>query len=203
MNSVLFYIDKTLYNQGFFDFEPEIYLECPAQPPVAFVDGCSLGTSLFALAQRRSDFYGRCVLTKPNSRYRRAPRGNGECQVALGRLGEADLRAGLDRGGTIKRAFVVTRQEPDGLPEHVPFLLPSWRRGYVAIALFRRDGIRGWRDLNRLIHFLRVDMRYVLPISLFQDECPRLALLRSMPRPLLAKPDAVGNEFKQSPSDQE
>lgn len=122
--------------------------------------------------------------------------------MALDRLGEADLRAGLDRGGTIERAVVVTRHEPIGLPEHVPFLLPSWRRGYVAIALFRGDGVRGWRDLNRLVHFLRTDMRYILPVSLFQDGCPRLALLRSMPRLRLADPSAANAESKKDPSDQ-
>ena len=67
-------------------------------------------------------------------------------------------------------------------------LLPSWRRGYVAIALFRGDGVRGWRDLDRLVHFLRADMRYVLPVSVFQEGCPRLALLRSMPWALLTRP---------------
>lgn len=98
--------------------------------------------------------------------------------------------------------MVVTRQEPAGLPEHVPFLLPSWRRGYVVIALFRGEGIRGWRDLNRLVHFLRTDMRYVLPVSLFQDGCPRLALLRSMPRLRLANPGEAGSGIKKDPSDQ-
>ena len=121
--------------------------------------------------------------------------------MALDRLGEADLRAGLNRGGTIERAVVVTRHEPAGLPEHVPFLLPSWRRGYVAIALFRGDGIRVWRDLNRLVHFLRTDLRYVLPVSLFQEGCPRLALLRSMPRLLLAPPSTVDPEDGKGSSD--
>lgn len=108
--------------------------------------------------------------------------------MAVDRLGEADLRAGLDRGGAIERALVVTRQDAGGLLEHIPFLLPSWRRGYVAIALFRGDGVRGWRDLDRLVHFLRADMRYALPVSVFQEGCPRLALLRSMPKGLLARP---------------
>ena len=111
--------------------------------------------------------------------------------MAVDRLGEADLRAGLDTGGSIERAVVVTRQDTSGFLEHVPFLLPSWRRGYVAIALFRGDGIRGWRDLDRLVQFLRSEMRYILPVSLFQDGCPRLALLRSMPRTLLPRADPV------------
>lgn len=110
--------------------------------------------------------------------------------MEVDRLREADLRAGLDRGGAIERALVVSRQDAGGLLEHVPFLLPSWRRGYVAIALFRGDGVRGWRDLDRLVHFLRADMRYALPVTLFQDGCPRLALFRSVPRSPPARPDA-------------
>lgn len=109
--------------------------------------------------------------------------------MAADRLGEAELRAGLDSGGAIERAVVVTRQDVSGVQEHIPFLLPSWRRGYVAIALFRGDGVRGWRDLDRLVQFLRSEMRYILPVSLFQDGCPRLALLRSMPRTLLPRAD--------------
>lgn len=95
-------------------------------------------------------------------------------------LGEADLREGLLRGGRIEAAVVVARRDPDGGVDHVPYLLPSWRRGYVAIALFRGPGVRGWRDLDRLLRFLRDDMSYKLPVSLYEEDCPRLARLRSV-----------------------
>lgn len=95
-------------------------------------------------------------------------------------LGEADLREGLLRGGRIEAVVVVARLDPDGGVDHVPYLLPSWRRGYVAIALFRGPGVRGWRDLGRLLRFLRDDMSYKLPVSLYEEDCPRLARLRSV-----------------------
>lgn len=95
-------------------------------------------------------------------------------------LGEADLRAGLLRGGRIEAVVVVARRDPDGGVDHVPYLLPSWRRGYVAIELFRGPGVRGWRDLDRLLRFLRDDMSFKLPVSLYEEDCPRLARLRSV-----------------------
>lgn len=101
--------------------------------------------------------------------------------MARSSMAEADLRAGMDAGGRIERVVVVTRPDAAGLPEHVPYVLPSWCRGYVAISLFRGPGVRAWRDLNRLLRYLRDDMRYVLPVSVHEAGCPRLALLRSMP----------------------
>lgn len=95
-------------------------------------------------------------------------------------LGEADVREGLQRGGRIEAVVVVARRDADGGVDHVPYLLPSWRRGYVAIALFRGPGVRGWRDLDRLLRFLRDDMSYHLPVSLHEEDCPRLARLRSV-----------------------
>lgn len=103
-------------------------------------------------------------------------------------LGEADLREGLLRGGRIEAVVVVARRDADGGVDHVPYLLPSWRRGYVAIALFRGPGVRGWRDLDQLLRFLRDDMGYALPVSLYEEDCPRLARLRSvLPRSATTK----------------
>jgi hypothetical protein len=104
------------------------------------------------------------------------------------RLGEADLREGLLRGGRIEAVVVVARRDPDGGVDHVPYLLPSWRRGYVAIELFRGPGVRGWRDLDRLLRFLRDDMSFKLPVSLYEEDCPRLARLRSvLPRSAITR----------------
>lgn len=110
-------------------------------------------------------------------------------------LGEAELREGLERGGRIEAAVVVARRDADGGVEHVPYLLPSWRRGYVAIALFRGPGVRGWRDLDRLVRFLREDMGYALPVALHEEGCPRLARLRSvLPRGATSAPVGRGGE---------
>ena len=95
-------------------------------------------------------------------------------------LSEADLRAGIARGGAIEAVVVVAHRDAGGGVEHVPYLLPSWRRGYIAIALFRGPGVRAWRDLDRLLQFLRKDMAFRLPISLHEEDCPRLTRLRSV-----------------------
>ncbi|MBU8541794.1 hypothetical protein [Falsiroseomonas tokyonensis] len=103
-------------------------------------------------------------------------------------LGESDLREGLARGGRIEAVLVVARRDQNGGVDHVPYLLPSWRRGYIAMELFRGPGVRGWRDLDRLLRFLRNDMAYALPVSLYEEDCPRLARLRSvLPRSAITK----------------
>ncbi len=89
-------------------------------------------------------------------------------------------RAGIARGGAIEGVVVATHRDAGGGVEHVPYLLPSWRRGYIAIALFRGPGVRAWRDLDRLLQFLRKGMAFRLPISLHEEDCPRLTRLRSV-----------------------
>ena len=92
---------------------------------------------------------------------------------------EADIRAGLQAGGRIESVIIVARRdEADGI-EHVPYLLPSWRRGYVAIGLFRGSGVRAYRDLTRLVRFMRDELGFHGPISLHEETCPKLAKLRS------------------------
>jgi len=96
-----------------------------------------------------------------------------------GVLQEADIRAGLEAGGRIENVVIIARRdEADGV-EHVPYLLPSWRRGYVAIGLFRGAGVRAYRDLTRLVRFLRDDLGFHGPISLHEESCSKLAKLRS------------------------
>ncbi|MBI0539096.1 hypothetical protein D9599_26480 [Roseomonas sp. KE2513] len=96
-----------------------------------------------------------------------------------GVLQEADIRTGLETGGRIENVVIVARRdEADGV-EHVPYLLPSWRRGYVAIGLFRGAGVRAYRDLTRLVRFVRDDLGFHGPIGLHEENCPKLAKLRS------------------------
>ena len=96
-----------------------------------------------------------------------------------GLLQEADIRAGLEAGGRIESVVIVARRDDDGGVEHVPYLLPSWRRGYVAIGLFRGVGVRTYRDLTRLVRFVRDDLGFHGAISLHEEDCPKLAKLRS------------------------
>ncbi|RYI32725.1 MAG: hypothetical protein EON48_04575 [Acetobacteraceae bacterium] len=93
---------------------------------------------------------------------------------------EADIRIGLEAGGRIESVVIVARRDEAGGVEHVPYLLPSWRRGYIAIGLFRGDGVRTYRDLTRLVRFVRDDFGFHGPIALHEEDCPRLAKLRSL-----------------------
>jgi hypothetical protein len=96
-----------------------------------------------------------------------------------GLLQEADIRAGLEAGGRIENVVIVARRDEAEGTEHVPYLLPSWRRSYVAIGLFRGAGVRAYRDLTRLVRFVRDDLGFHGPISLHEEECPKLGKLRS------------------------
>ena len=95
-------------------------------------------------------------------------------------LQEADIRTGLGAGGRIESVVIVARRDEAGGVEHVPYLLPSWRRGYVAIGLFRGDGVRAYRDLTRLVRFVRDDFGFHGPIALHEADCPKLAKFRSL-----------------------
>jgi hypothetical protein len=95
-------------------------------------------------------------------------------------LQEADIRIGLGAGGRIESVVIVARRDEVGGVEHVPYLLPSWRRGYIAIGLFRGDGVRAYRDLTRLVRFVRDNFGFHGPISLHEENCPKLAKLRSL-----------------------
>ena len=96
-----------------------------------------------------------------------------------GLLQEAEIRAGLEAGGRIENVVIVARRDEAAGVEHVPYLLPSWRRGYVAIGLFRGSGVRAYRDLDRLVRLLRDDLRFQGPISLHEENCTKLGKLRS------------------------
>jgi hypothetical protein len=95
-------------------------------------------------------------------------------------LQEADIRTGLGAGGRIESVVIVARRDEAGGVEHVPYLLPSWRRSYVAIGLFRGDGVRAYRDLTRLVRFVRDDFGFHGPIALHEADCPKLAKFRSL-----------------------
>ncbi|TPG52485.1 hypothetical protein EAH89_18135 [Roseomonas nepalensis] len=97
-----------------------------------------------------------------------------------GLLQEADIRAGLTAGGRIESVVIVARRDEAAGVEHVPYLLPSWRRGYVAIGLFRGAGVRAYRDLTRLVRFVRNDLGYRGPVTLHEQDCPKLSKLRSV-----------------------
>lgn len=83
--------------------------------------------------------------------------------------------------------LIVARRDEAGGVEHVPYLLPSWRQGYVAIGLFRGAGVRTYRDLSRLVRLIRDDLSYNGIIVLHEEGASALAKLRSFEA--LSKPD--------------
>jgi hypothetical protein len=93
---------------------------------------------------------------------------------------EADVRAGLAGGGEIESVVVLATKSPDGETDYVPYLLPSWRRGFVVLGLFRGPGLRGYRDLDRLVRFLRTEFRYGGIIQLALEDDPKLSKHRSL-----------------------
>jgi hypothetical protein len=98
-----------------------------------------------------------------------------------GVLQEAELRAGLEAGGCIVGVVIVAHRDEATGRLHVPYLLPSWRRGYVAIGL-SRGGVRTFRDLDRLVRFLREDFRFDGGIVLHEEGSARLGRWRSLSR---------------------
>ncbi|WP_043839191.1 hypothetical protein [Muricoccus aerilatus] len=92
---------------------------------------------------------------------------------------EADIRTCFQAGGRIENVLIVARRDEAGGVEHVPYLLPSWRRGFVAIGLFRGAGVRAYRDLTRLVRFIRDDLSYHGTIALHEKGSPAFAKLRS------------------------
>lgn len=93
---------------------------------------------------------------------------------------EADVRTGLAGGGEIESVVVLATKGPEGETDYVPYLLPSWRRGFVALGLFRGPGLRGYRDLDRLVRFLRTEFRYSGIIQLALEDDPKLSRHRSL-----------------------
>ncbi len=93
---------------------------------------------------------------------------------------EADVRAGLAGGGEIESVVVLATRGPEGETDYVPYLLPSWRRGFVVLGLFRGPGLRGYRDLDRLVRFLRTEFRYGGIIQLALEDDPKLSRHRSL-----------------------
>ena len=95
--------------------------------------------------------------------------------VALGRVQEADIVAGLDRGGHIRGAVIISRPDGNGV-EYIAWLRPSWLRGFHLLYTFRQRDVRTYRNLNLLIGRLRNEWRYGGPITLRKHDDPKLSL---------------------------
>jgi hypothetical protein len=95
-------------------------------------------------------------------------------------VADGAVRAALAEGGRIENVVVVAMRDAHGRAEFVPYLSTSWRRGYVAIGLWGGMGARSWRDLTRLVGFLREDFIYPGPISVHEADDPKLRKFRTL-----------------------
>ncbi|HWX51515.1 MAG TPA: hypothetical protein VNZ61_26010 [Roseomonas sp.] len=112
-------------------------------------------------------------------------------------MAEGDARAAIAQGGRIENVIVVARRGVDGRAEFVPYFAASWRRGYVAIGLWAGTGCRSWRDLTRLVGFVRGDLCYPGPIVLHEADDPKLRKYRTLfeaPAGSLPEPGSADEE---------
>lgn len=93
-------------------------------------------------------------------------------------LTEGQVRDALRRGGRIEAAAVLAQRGPAGHLEWLPLLAPSWLRsggpggvegsgaggrrpvGVAHVARAKELGPRTWRDLGRLVRYLREDLAF-------------------------------------------
>ena len=117
-------------------------------------------------------------------------------------VADGEVRTALSREGRVERIIVLAQSGEQGRADFIPYLAVSWRRGYVAIGKWNGQGARSWRDLTRLVSFLREDFRYHGPITVYEADDPQLRKLstvfassdapaagRAKNSPVLADPD--------------
>ena len=90
---------------------------------------------------------------------------------------EADIKSGLQEGGSVLGVFVICRGEPRG-KRWVAYLRTSWTRGFLPLQTFRGRSDRAFSSLDRLVSLLRDDFRYTGEISLFMPGDPELKRFR-------------------------
>jgi len=90
---------------------------------------------------------------------------------------EADIKSGLQEGGSVQAVFVICRDQPRG-KRWMAYLRTSWTRGFLPLQTFRGRSDRAFRSLDRLVSFLREDFRYEGEISLFMPSDPGLKRFR-------------------------
>ncbi|WP_424140881.1 hypothetical protein [Roseomonas chloroacetimidivorans] len=95
-------------------------------------------------------------------------------------VSDGDVRAALSKGGRIEKVIVLAMRDAHGRADFVPYLGTSWRRGYVAIGLWSGAGARAWRDLTRLVSFMRDDFKFPGPICVHEADDPKLRKLRTL-----------------------
>ena len=81
---------------------------------------------------------------------------------------EGDITEGIRKGGTIREVVVLAQE--DG--EYLVVVRPSWAAGYRRVTTYRGLSDRCFRDLNRLVTFVRNACRYPGSIVLLDIRAP-------------------------------
>jgi hypothetical protein len=78
---------------------------------------------------------------------------------------EAEISELIQRGGTLENVIVETHPSWGQRTIYVIYLLPSWRRGYCLLHVWRQKSVRAYKDFSRLLKLVRTDFRYSGPIT--------------------------------------
>lgn len=103
------------------------------------------------------------------------------------RIQECEVRQGLLQGGFLLGAVAVCRPDGSGT-EHLIWVRTSWQPGFHLLYTFKERGVRGYRDLDRLVALLRNDWGYRGPITLRLHDDPGLGLAEGV-SPSLVRAD--------------
>ena len=94
-------------------------------------------------------------------------------------LVEGEIKGRIAEGGRLRNVIVVSSSaEPDA--EHLAFIRPSWKRGFLPLRTWGDKEDRTYRDLDRLLVLIRQDFGYcgVVPVYVHGDpDIPRYCAL--------------------------
>ena len=96
-------------------------------------------------------------------------------------LVEGQIKQCIAEGGRIRNVLVVSSSaEPDA--EHLAYIRPSWKRGFLPLRTWGDKDNRTYRDLDRLLVLIRQDFGYrgVIPLYVAGDgDLPRYRAIAS------------------------
>ena len=100
-------------------------------------------------------------------------------KISFKPLLEAELRSHIAEGGQLRGVIIVGRRDALG-PYYVAYLSPNWRRGIHPLQVTHKKGVRGFRDLVRLIEHIRDVYRYCEPLTIYEAGCRHLLTFRGV-----------------------
>ncbi|WP_151990612.1 hypothetical protein [Sphingomonas aurantiaca] len=96
-------------------------------------------------------------------------------------LTEGEIKSCIVEGGRLRNVLVVSSSaDPDA--EHLAYIRPSWKRGFLPLRTWGDKENRTYRDLDRLLVLIRQDFSYrgVVPLYVQGDpDMPRYSALAS------------------------